>query len=49
MRCNALTCGNDRCNVCRPVEALLENLEAGRPEDFRLVMASVPGIIPGKG
>lgn len=46
MRCNGFTCGAERCNACVPLEQWLENVEAGRPEDYRPIIASVPAEPP---
>lgn len=42
-RCNAFFCGPD-CMECIPVEQLLENIEAGRPLDFKPVRSHVPKL-----
>ena len=44
--CMAMTCGRPECDPCVPVEARLENIEAGRPEltPRRLI---VPGGFAG--
>lgn len=36
-RCNGPVCG-PKCAACVPVEVMLENLEAGRPEGYRRLM-----------
>lgn len=36
-RCNGMTCG-PQCEACRPTEQLLENLEKGRPADYRPII-----------
>lgn len=40
-RCNGLICG-PACANCVPAEQLLENIEAGRAEDYRRIIAAVP-------
>lgn len=42
MNCAGPVCGPG-CVACVPVEQLLENLEAGRPADFRRVFVPVRG------
>ena len=46
-RCMGLVCGSQNCERCVPVMAYIENLEAGRPGDFRQIIASVPRDIRG--
>lgn len=38
-RCNGICCPGDRCAACVPAEQQLENLEAGRPELHRPIVA----------
>lgn len=40
--CNGFVCGPS-CMACVPAELLLENMEKGRPEDFRPIIASAGG------
>lgn len=40
-RCGHATCGSERCDVCVPHEAWLENQEQGKPDDHRRII--VPG------
>lgn len=37
-RCAAFTCGSDKCSKCVPIEQWLENVEGGKPEDFRKII-----------
>lgn len=47
-RCNGPVCGPACAGKCRPVEQLLENIEAGRPDDFTPTMVNVPKLwLPG--
>ena len=48
LRCNGITCGSARCDACVPLEQRLENVESGRPEDYRPIRATVPAAPPGK-
>lgn len=41
MNCSGHVCGPG-CAACVPAEQMLENMEQGRPDDFRPVVASVP-------
>ena len=43
MNCSGPICGPD-CAECIPTELMIENMEKGRPLDFRPVMVSVPKI-----
>jgi hypothetical protein len=47
-RCNGLTCGDPACeaNGCVCQEAWLDNVEAGRPEDYKQIIVAVPGGVP---
>jgi len=42
MLCGSVTCGSQKCDQCVPTEAWLENVEAGRPEDFRRIFSALP-------
>ena len=42
LKCNAFFCG-PQCQACVPQEQQLENLEAGRPVDYRPVKVLIPG------
>lgn len=44
--CNGITCGPHCSRKCRPVEQLLENMEAGRDLDYTPIRISVPGGVP---
>lgn len=44
-RCSGPTCSPECTNKCVPFEQRLENIEAGRPEDFVPIVASVPRSI----
>ena len=47
-RCNGPVCGPRCGGKCVPVEAWLDNVEAGRPEDYRAATVSVPKLwLPG--
>ena len=43
MECNGPTCGPN-CVECIPQELLLENIEKGRPENYRPIMGNVPRL-----
>lgn len=43
MNCNGVVCGPG-CAECVPVEVYLENMEKGRPHDFRPVAVSFNDI-----
>ena len=48
MRCNGPVCGPRCAGACRPTEQLLENIEAGRPEDYVPTRVAVPKLwLPG--
>lgn len=48
LRCNGPVCGPTCAGKCRPVEQLLENIEAGRPDDFTPTVVNVPRLwLPG--
>lgn len=49
-RCHGLVCGRPSCLKlgCTHWEQRLENMEAGRPLDFRRIIASVPIAPPRK-
>ena len=38
MRCGHVTCGQAKCDACVPFEQWLENVEAGRAENFRPII-----------
>lgn len=40
MNCNGPVCGPG-CEACVPTDLLLENMEKGRPEDFRPIFVPV--------
>lgn len=42
--CNGYICGAG-CLECVPTEQYLENIEAGRPDNFKPIVASVPRSI----
>ena len=42
LACCGIHCATEKCAKCVPSEQQLENIEAGRPEDFRPITASVP-------
>ena len=42
LNCAQVTCGRPCCDVCIPIEQRIENIEAGRPEDFKRILAAVP-------
>jgi hypothetical protein len=44
--CHGITCGPRCSRKCRPVEQLLENLEAGRHPDYTPIRVIVPGGVP---
>lgn len=48
MCCNGLTCGRRACRdkVCTNWRQKLDNIEAGRPEDYKPIIVSVPAIVP---
>lgn len=46
MRCNGITCGSHTCDACVPFEQQLDNMECGRPVDFRPIVASVTAAPP---
>ena len=41
-QCGSVTCGAPSCDACVPTEAWLENVEAGRREDFRRIFSALP-------
>lgn len=43
MNCNGPICGPG-CAACIPTEQLLENIEAGRPLDFKPIRGNVPKL-----
>ena len=43
-KCNGITCPNEKCQTCVPVEQWLENVEAGRAETFRPTRIAVPQL-----
>lgn len=44
LRCNGITCGRPLCdNACMPILQMIENMEAGRPWDWRPVTVYVGG------
>jgi hypothetical protein len=43
MRCNGPICG-PRCRRCVPMEQQLENMEAGRPLDYRQIVVGAVGM-----
>lgn len=45
-RCMGITCGSVECHECLPFEAWLENVEAGRPENFRRIIGHVDAEPP---
>lgn len=45
LACSGIHCATEECAKCVPAEQQLENIEAGREEDFRPVRASVPRTI----
>lgn len=47
-RCNGFTCGRKDCrkNACLPLEQWLENVEAGRPEDYKPIVGRVEAEPP---
>ena len=48
-QCNGVTCPSDACQVCVPELQLLENIEQGRPLDYRPICISTAGLaLPGK-
>ncbi len=44
MRCNGPICG-PKCAECLPAEKQIENIEAGRPLEFRPVKVGVSGLV----
>lgn len=44
-RCNGFTCGAVQCDQCQPLEAYLEALEAGKPENWRPIRITTSGLI----
>jgi len=46
LRCYGYTCGDPGCDACVPMEQMIENMEAGRPLDYRPIRA-VGGFILG--
>jgi hypothetical protein len=38
--CNGHTCGKPECDRCVPLEQWIENVESGRPEDYKPVVVS---------
>ena len=45
LKCNAITCGNERCDLCVPIEAQIDNMEHGRPVlTERPLIVSVPSV-----
>jgi hypothetical protein len=42
LKCMKLTCGRACCDPCLPLERMIANMEAGRPEDWAPTWASVP-------
>lgn len=44
LACNGFTCGTRRCDACVPIEQRLENMEAGRPLDYRPIRVSLSGL-----
>ena len=42
-RCHGVFCG-PQCEKCVPTEQLIENIELGRPRDFRPVVVGAPQI-----
>lgn len=46
-KCNGPVCGPNCAGKCRPAEQLLENIEAGRPDDYTPVRSAVKLWTPG--
>lgn len=46
-RCGGIFCG-PHCEECVPVEQYLENIEQGRPLDYRPIRVAVPAAPPGR-
>lgn len=42
MNCSKVTCGQEKCLECVPLEQYLENVEKGRAENFRPIIGAVP-------
>jgi len=40
-KCNGITCGNAKCDVCVPAEQQMENLENNRDVLYRPIVSSV--------
>ena len=47
MRCGAVTCGQEKCDACVPLEQMLENVEKGRPANHRPIIVSPGGVVLG--
>lgn len=46
-KCNRPVCG-PKCAECVPIEQLLENIEAGRPDEYTPTRAPVKLWLPGR-
>lgn len=46
LACNGIHCATEKCAKCVPSEQWLENVEAGRPEDYRPIRIAVPDGLP---
>lgn len=44
MNCNGPVCGRDCAGSCIPVEQMLENIEQGRPLDFKPIRGNVAAV-----
>lgn len=42
VKCGSVTCGAHQCDPCLPTEMWIDNVEAGRPLDFRRIQSALP-------